>query len=140
MVECAHCEPEAEGKRPVLWSYNLGSHHRKKHASHPLPAVATLAPLEKAFVQIVGGDRKALSAEQKRALKEWERQAVPSNASSGCSASCCSCGTCPQSWAWAWAWSRMKPLKKPESGLKPQKKNREGGLAPTHPPPHPCRM
>ena len=77
LVECAHCPPEAEGKRPVIWSYNLAKHYAKEHPSHPLPNVATITPLEKGFVRVVGGEGKTLSAEQKRELKEWERQQQP---------------------------------------------------------------
>ena len=54
LVECAHCEPEQNQKRPCFWSYNLAAHHTKEHPSHPLPAAATISALERELVKVVG--------------------------------------------------------------------------------------
>ena len=79
----------------MIWSYNLAKHYAKEHPpSHPLPNVATITPLEKGFVRVVGGEGKTLSAEQKRELKEWEREAAAAGGASTCSAP-------SRTWAWA---------------------------------------
>ena len=64
------CPPEQNQQRPVYWSYNLAAHHREAHASHPLPSVCDVSALERELVKTVGGERRALSEEQKRRLKD----------------------------------------------------------------------
>ena len=70
LVECAHCEPEQNQKRPCFWSYNLAAHHTKEHPSHPLPAAATISALERELVKVVGIKKgEKLSSVQKAQLK-----------------------------------------------------------------------
>lgn len=70
LVECAHCEPEQNQKRPSFWSYNLAAHHTKEHPSHPLPDVATISALERELVKVVGIKKgEKLNGVQKERLK-----------------------------------------------------------------------
>jgi hypothetical protein len=70
LVECAHCEPEQNQKRPCFWSYNLAAHHTKEHPSHPLPDVATISALERELVKVVGIKKgEKLNGVQKERLK-----------------------------------------------------------------------
>eukprot|EP00966_Prymnesium_polylepis_P317000 7324495-Prymnesium_polylepis.3 len=70
-MECAHCQPEQNGQRPVFWSYNLLAHHEAEHPSHHVPPMASCRsnPDECALVKAVGGERMSrLSAELKAML------------------------------------------------------------------------